>query len=340
MKPQNHFKKHLARLKREAWFLSLLSALVIGFGCGFVTALVAWFTKLDGLMLALAVLAAVTLIATPIFYITKYKLTAMKNARRLDSLGLEERLVTMVEYEKEDTVIARLQREDAQTKLAELKSSKLRLKVKASTTIPLIVTFVLISSMLTITILSQQGILPSGSELLEEAIEESQEVYIAVTYEVEEGGYIDGDADQLVLLGSNATPVVAVAEEGYIFVEWDDGRSKPGREDTNITEEVIYVAVFELIMEEGEDGDEGEEQPTDTPQESDDASQSKPGEDPDQGSSPGGKYEEINQIIDGKTYYREVLESYKELLRERLEKEGDQLSDEEKAIIQAYLDIV
>ena len=54
----------------------------------------------------------------------------------------------------------------------------------------------------------------------------------------------------------------------------------------------------------------------------------------------GGKYEEANQIIDGETYSREVKQLYKELLRERLETEGDQLSPEERAIIEAYLDIV
>ena len=54
----------------------------------------------------------------------------------------------------------------------------------------------------------------------------------------------------------------------------------------------------------------------------------------------GGKYEEANQIIDGETYYREVKQLYKEMLLERLETEGDQLSPEERAIIEAYLEIV
>ena len=54
----------------------------------------------------------------------------------------------------------------------------------------------------------------------------------------------------------------------------------------------------------------------------------------------GGKYEESNQVIDGETYYKEVLETFREMLQERLETEGDQLSDEERAIIEAYLGIV
>ena len=177
--------------------------------------------------------------------------------------------------------------------------------------------------------------------LIEDAVEEAQEVYVSVTYEVEDGGYIEGIADQLVLYGTNAEPVVAVAEEGYIFVEWDDGRSRPDRSDTKITEEVVYVAIFEPIAEEGAEGEEGQdEKPMDNPQENENASQSQPDNDSDTPSSAGGKYEEANQIIDGETYYREVLEMYKELLRQRLENEGDTLTEEERAIIEAYLGIV
>lgn len=341
MKPRKHFQKHYAKLKFEAWILSLLSGLTIGFACGFLTALITWFTKLDGLMLALIALVGVTLIATPIFYGTKFRLSAMKNARRLDSLGLEERLVTMVEYEQDDSTMAKLQREDAKAALEKLQTSSVKIKAKPSLLIPHFVSLGLLCVMLTVTVLSQTGIIPSGGELIEEVIEDAQEVYISVTYDVEDGGYIDGEADQLVLLGGTALPVVAVAEDGYVFVEWDDGSSRPGREDTNITEDVVYVAVFEPISEEGDPSEDGDEdQPNDSPEENDNASQSKPGEDSDASSSAGGKYEESNQIIDGKTYYREVLEIYKELLRERLETQGDELTEEERLIIESYLDIV
>ncbi len=341
MNPKKHFKKHYSKLRFEAWLLALLCGLCLGFGCGFLAALITWFTKLNGLVLALIAAFGVTLVATPIFYLVKFRLTAMKNARRLDSLGLEERLVTMIEFEKDDSVIAQLQREDAKTQLEKLKSSSLKIRVRTPILLPFVITFVLLSSMLTVTVLSQQGIIPGGDELLEDAIEEAQEVHVSVTYDVEDGGYIEGEADQLILQGSNAAPVVAVAEEGYIFVEWDDGRSKPGREDTNITEDVVYIAIFEPLMEgDDEGGEENDEQPSDTPKEDENASQTKPGEDSDSPSSAGGKYEEANQIIDGETYYREVLESYRELLRERLEKEGDRLTEEERAIIEAYLGIV
>ena len=341
MNRKQNFEKHYSRLRLEAWLLSLLWGLVLGFGCGFLTALILWFTKLDGLILSVAAASAVTILTTLIFYVARFRPNAVKNARRLDRLGLEERLITMVEYEKDESVMARLQREDAKAQLAKIKPSSLKLRITKSLTVHLLITVILYALMLTVTILSSSGIIPGGDELIEEVVEEQQEVWISVTYEVEDGGYIEGVADQLVLFGTNAEPVVAVAEEGYVFVEWDDGRSRPDRTDTNVTEDVVYIAVFEPSAEDGEgDDNSNNDTPQDTPQESENASQSRPGEDSDSPSSAGGKYEEANQIIDGETYYREVLEMYKELLRQRLEIEGDTLSEEERAIIEAYLGIV
>ena len=341
MNRKQNFEKHYSRLRLEAWLLSLLWGLVLGFGCGTLTALILWFTKLDGLIPSLAAAAGVTIVAMLIFYLARFRPNAVKNARRLDRLGLEERLVTMVEYEKDDSVMARLQREDAKAQLEKIKPSSVKLLIRRSLAIHLIVTAILYALMLAVTILSAQGIIPGGDELIEDAVEEAQEVYVSVTYEVEDGGYIEGVADQLVLYGTNAEPVIAVADEGYIFVEWDDGRTRPDRADQKITEEVVYVAVFEPISEDGDPDDEGnDEKPMDNPEENENASQTNPEQDSDSPSSAGGKYDEVNQIIDGDTYYREVLEMYKELLRQRLETEGDTLTDEERAIIEAYLNIV
>ena len=341
MNRKQNFEKHYSRLRLEAWLLSILWGLVPGLGCGALTALVLWFTKLDGLLLSLIATAAVTLIATPVYYAARFRPDAVKNARRLDRLGLEERLVTMVEFEKDDSVMARLQREDAKAQLEKIKPSSMKMRITRSLTLHLLITAVIYALLLALTIFSASGIIPGGDELIEDAVEEAREVYVSVTYEVEDGGYIEGEADQLILLGTDAEPVVAVAEEGYVFVEWEDGRSRPDRADTKVTEDVVYIAIFEPIAEDG-DGDDGDssDKPMDNPQENENASQSQPNDNSDSPSSAGGKYEEANQIIDGETYYREVLEMYKELLRQRLEAEGDTLTEEERAIIEAYLGIV
>ena len=80
------------------------------------------------------------------------------------------------------------------------------------------------------------------------------------------------------------------------------------------------------------------EKPKDKPQQNGKPKDNDPNAPP--SNSGGGKYEEANQVIDGETYYKEVLETYRELLEERLKTEGDQMSEEERAIIEAYLGIV
>ncbi|MBQ5634183.1 MAG: hypothetical protein IIV11_04785, partial [Clostridia bacterium] len=112
--------------------------------------------------------------------------------------------------------------------------------------------------------------------------------------------------------------------------------------------DLTYTAVFAPMDEETEgDGGEGDsgdpadgepgEGEGDGEQEGEDSSSSG-GEEP--GETTGGKYEEWNQIINGETYYREFLEAYKERLLEELEEHGDELTEEEKAIIEAYINLV
>ena len=103
--------------------------------------------------------------------------------------------------------------------------------------------------------------------------------------------------------------------------------------------------MFVSLEQESQDGDpnqEAQDQPQDQPQEQENQQnqQQQDQESQQPSNNGGGKYEEANQIIDGETYYKEVLDTYREILQERLEQEGDQMTDEERAIIEAYLGIV
>jgi len=160
---------------------------------------------------------------------------------------------------------------------------------------------------------------------------------------------VSGDEIQLVLSGESADPILVIAEDGYAFVEWDDGNPDPAREDMGVTRDLTFTAVFAPLDAEmdgdGDGSDSGEamdgepgkgEGDGDSPE--GDESQDGDGEQP--GDSGGGKYEEWNQIINGETYYREFLEAYKERLLEQLEKHGDELTEDERAIIEAYINLV
>ena len=355
---KTYFQKHFMKIFIEAVFNSFLCGLIVGFFAGFAAALVTWFTILEGLWISIGVTAGVTVISAFIFYFAKFRPTVMRSARRIDSVGLEERLITMVEYEKDTSPIADIQRQDAKKALDALSTAAIALRVATGTLICLAVAFVLCAGMTTVSTLADKGIIWGGDDIIEALTPEPQIQYVSVTYEAEDGGEIEGEADQLIPLGDKTTVIEAVPMEGYEFYEWDDGYKKPVRYEKNVTEDKIFVAFFMPLDAEGNPDQNGD--PTDSdssqskPQKSDqqkeqqdqenqeDSDQQKP--DDKENDKPtnigGGKYEEVNQIINGEIYYKEVLDEYKELLRERLETEGDNLSQEERTIIESYLGIV
>lgn len=68
---------------------------------------------------------------------------------------------------------------------------------------------------------------------------------VTVKYQAGQGGRIGGMAVQTVAKGGSTIQVIAVPEEGYEFVRWDDGRTEAARADQNVTEDRTYTALFE-----------------------------------------------------------------------------------------------
>lgn len=60
------------------------------------------------------------------------------------------------------------------------------------------------------------------------------------------GGWLTGDADQLVDYGSNGTPVTAVANTGRHFVQWNDGVLDNPRTDIGVSANVDVTAQFAI----------------------------------------------------------------------------------------------
>ncbi len=69
-------------------------------------------------------------------------------------------------------------------------------------------------------------------------------ITLTVTYEATEGGEIMGEADQIILYGEDTTPVTAVAEDGWVFIGWDDGCSDTTRFETGVTKNLVITARF------------------------------------------------------------------------------------------------
>ncbi len=351
MKQQSQFKTHYPKLRLEATLKSLLCGLSVSFGADFVLGITFWALGLRNVGLVLGVLAAttvlVTLVAALVFYFEKFRPTIIANARRIDSLGLEERLVTMVDYQNDDSTMAALQRSDALAALSRVDKSQLKIQIHKKILVALAITATFGLAMSVVAGLSAAGLLPSGSEFIESILPPDPPVYVPVSYMAEDGGYIEGEMEQLVLLGENATPVVAIPEEGYAFEGWDDGYSKPSRSDGKVDHPLVLIAIFVPLEEEGDDP-EGEGDPSENGEEGgeEEGENGEPGDQPGDNGDPSdtpegtGKYDDFNQIINGETYYREVLEQYKDKIMELLEKNPEELTEEEKAIIEAYINIV
>lgn len=351
---KQHFKEHEGKLRLEALLKSFLIGSTVGNVLGFIVAFVTWFTDLEGLWLSIGVILGVTLAATALLYLKVYKPSLMEIAKRLDRLGLDERLITMVEYQNDDSFMAKVQRHNAVAMLSRIKKSDIKISIPTKYIIMLVTSFVMAVAMIIINILANLGIIMSGQELIESLTPEEPEIKIMVTYEAEEGGSIEGEYEQFIVKGEDAEPVLAVPEDGYVFIEWSDGVTDPYRQDLEILEELELFAVFEWDegAEDDSEGDEGEgegegdmEAPSEEQGEKDgegEKSEESEDGDPSDESDPSdqGKYGEANQIIDGETYYKEIIGEYRDKLIEYLEKNRDRLSEEEIAIIESYIGIV
>lgn len=347
MKENKFFPKQQSKLKNEAVLRSLLCGLAVGFAANFVASLICWLLPVNGLWICLAVLAVVTAVATPIFYVKRFRPNDAMNARRIDRLGLEERLITMVELEDNDSFIAQVQRRDAQAALEAVDNKQLKIRVSTAIVVAVLICGVFGLGMTVVNGLAEFGLLPGGDKLLDSFVEEQKTVYVMVNYVAEDGGFIEGDEAQILVQGTDSETVTAVADDGYMFKCWSDGNTDPTQTDVAVMEDVTFTAVFIQLDDDGEMDDDGNgDKPSDAPGsgntgnedgDSDDPQDPNDNDDPGQG---GGAWEPNNQIVDGETYYRDVLEEYQEAAEELLKDPDSGLTEEEKELIKKYLGIV
>ena len=323
MKNNQIFKRYHSRLVRESVLKSVVYGLIVGLAAAFAISLVSWFFGYKGIWLAIGGGILLAAASSVLLYFIKYRPTAKDIARRVDGLGLEERVLTMMELENDESYIAMRQREDAKQKIAEAdhKAIKIRLAKKAVALV--CAAAVLASGMAVVSELAVRNVIKSGIDIFNPVTDE----YFEITYEAEEGGVIEGEEVQIVGKGDNASPVVAIADDGYVFVEWSDGNGDPFRWDMKVKEKATYTAIFEAIDEDGNpdgDGDgngNGEGMPSDMPgsgegngngngngNQNGNGNGNGNGDGMNQGAS--GQSLPKNQILDGNTFYFPLLDSY------------------------------
>ena len=341
-KKQRQFSRFSRKLTVEGLLKALLIALTVGFGAVFVIAMVTWFMGKNSLVLCAGIVAGALVIGIPLTYAIFFRPTIKSNARRIDRLGLEERMITMVELEGDDSILSRLQREDAQRHLAEADEKKMKILIPKKMVISVSVAVFLGCLMTTLSTLAAFGYIMSGAELLDPLIPDPPVEYVYIEYIVEEGGYIEGEEFQEIILGQDGTEVMAVAEDGWVFAGWEDGTAYPNRSESKVTQDRVMIAIFEPAEGDGEgdgDGQPGEDgQPGDQPGEGEGQGEGdKPSDQ--QSTQAGGKYEPHNQVLNGETYYRDVYGQYADEMHEEMS-EGDDVPEDVQDIVETYFEII
>lgn len=358
MEPQEMLQKYRARLVREGWIQSILCGLIVGFVLNIIcsAAFMIFGVKYFWISILLFVVAAAA--ATPLFYFKKFNPTKKQVAARVDGLGLEERILTMTQLEGDDSYIAQRQREDAMAALKTVNDSL----IKVAISIPLIVAMA-VTCLLGIGATTASALMYENGGVIG-VVEENNankanenETYFEVRYGVafydfstyrlvsDEGGMIDGDFFQVVANGASADPVMAIAEDGYVFAGWDDGYEEPYRQDMDIRENMVFVAMF-VEMQDGDGDGEGEGEGSG---EGDDIAPGEMGEGESNSNSNNGNNNSGdgdgegasgatvpgNQVIDGNTYYgNEYGNSYSDA-KDAMNSDSN-LSDGDKGIIGDY----
>ena len=338
------FDKYYSRLAREGFFKALFCGLIVGFAVNFVVAFLCWYFGASGVLWSVLSLVVVTAATTPLFYFKKFKPSVKEIAKRLDSLGLEERMITMTEFQQDESYIAQRQREDAKLKMHSINTKKIRFIFSKALLIGVAAAFLFGGAMTTLSGLVDAGILKPGKDVIDDIVPDDPAKYITITYTVSEGeGLIEGDDVQIIEVGEDGIEVIAVADDGYAFVEWSDGVKDPARTDLNLEEDTEFSAVFAPIGDgegEGEgDGGGGEGQPGEGDKPGKSPKPSDEDGEPNNGAN--GAYEENNMVQNGETYYRDILESglYYEQALKWLET-AENVPEELKQFVQTYFDVL
>ncbi len=313
MNKKQIFGKHYRRLLTEAIIKSVLSGISVSFLINGVFSFLYWMLTFGSAWLGTAIGLPLGVAFGIVIYYAKFKLTEKTLARRIDSHGLEERMITMVELQGENSSIAELQRTDAAENLADFPAKEMKFKIPAWLIV--IASSVIAVSLLfgALSALADSGLILYGKDIIAQGGDGTFEV----VYTTEGEGAIRGKSEQSVGYGLATEPVRAIAGDGWMFVGWDDGVTSPERCESNVFSDITVKAVFKKIdsgSADEEDSDSADDLPYGSViEESGGGNSDQLGGDnvkDDGDSEGGGKFQDRNQFIDGATYYRDYLEFY------------------------------
>ena len=254
-------QKFRSRVKTEAIVKSVLIGSSAGFGVAALMGLLSWFFGFKaGLYIAIGLFFLVAAPLSAVLYVKKFRPTTTQVAHRIDELGLEERVITMTELEGDDSYIATAQRADTMNALASVNHLMLKIAVTASMIVAVVLCGSAFAGSVTVSGLHNADVIPSGISLLEGKPEVAT---YTVNYTVARDTkgtvlYYTEDWDSPVLFGEEITiqagedapAVLALPEEGWVFLKWSDGKKDPYRQDLSVGGNIELSAVFAEMSDE------------------------------------------------------------------------------------------
>ncbi len=124
----NILEQYKGKIVKESLIKSLIIGGIAGFAVIAIISIISFVTKENLLLLAVILGVVTTVITTIVLFKTLYKTSINVIARRVDNLGLEERLITMLEYQDDDSVMASIQRDDTKVVLEKVEPASLKMK--------------------------------------------------------------------------------------------------------------------------------------------------------------------------------------------------------------------
>lgn len=340
----------IKRIRRNGLIKSALLSVFVAFLAVAVFAAVGWFVGFKLIWLYAVAFVGVFACAFPMLYFIKYKCTAEQAAAKIDALGLEERILTMKKLENGDSYIARRQRADALEALSKVNEKRLSFVLSTALIIGLTLSAELCIGTATLSALAANNVIGSGKDYV--SGEPNEVVSYHLTYMAGDGGTLLGELAQTVNEGENGTYVIAIPDEGYVFVKWSDASKKSVRIDQEVTANVTVTAVFEKLDDFSADEDllnpnssgnsnkiPGSNKKGDVDMPPDENNKNNgPGNNDSSAGGAGGQFDPNNQIIDGDTYYGDtVYDNAVNDANNRVNSDGS-MSDGQKDVIGGYYD--
>ncbi len=343
------FEKYRARLVCEGILKSFLCGLIVAFAIDAVFALVTsvrYFTEIFKwwFLVALGVGLVIGLIVAIVLYFTVFRPDTKKIARRVDKLGLEERAITMLELEQDESYIAMRQRDDAKAKIKEANSKSMHFSIAK----PLIIAVAVVCA---VGVLSTTFNVLATFNVMDNPFDQYETVYVTVEYRVlnDNGGRIESGENGLIYSiekgESTTNPVFAVADDGFEFLYWLDEMGNvlsewPERQEIEVNKDMVIYAAFGPLMILDSNDPTQPYDPYAYPRPTDPGDDPEPKPDPNAPPEDGNlKWEENNQIKDNNSSYYPEYDLEKNDAMEEIENDSN-LSGKHKEGVGSYYEML